>query len=229
MAQENPIELSESKEMYLVTVYRLTRDSEYASVKDIAERLGISPPSVSERVKGLTQEGFLIHEWRQGIKLSDEGLHIAIPILRKHRLIETFLVRMAGYALDEVNAEACRLEHAISERLVDQLEAMLGYPQVDPHGHPIPTREGIIPEIGTRPLADALPGEKVWVSRVNDWDQEQLSYLQKLTLTPGTEVLVVSVAPFDGPVTLQIGEKTVAISRSMARKIGVVSSLEEQH
>jgi DtxR family Mn-dependent transcriptional regulator len=228
MAQENPIELSESKEMYLITVYRLTRDSEYASVKDIAERLGFSPPSVSERVKDLTQEGYLIHEWRQGVKLSDEGLRIAIPVLRKHRIIETFLVRMAGYALDEVHAEACQLEHAISERLVNQLENILGYPQVDPHGHPIPTPEGIIPEIETRSLADVSPGEKVRVSLVNDWNQEQLSYLQTLELTPGIEVLVVGVAPFDGPVTLQIGEKTVALARSMARRIGVVSSVEEQ-
>jgi DtxR family Mn-dependent transcriptional regulator len=148
--------------------------------------------------------------------------------LRKHRIIETFLVRMAGYSLDELHAEACRLEHAISERLVDQLETMLGYPQVDPHGHPIPTPEGVIPTIETRPLADVSPGERVRVALVNDWNQEQLSYLQGLGLTPGTEAVIERVAPFDGPVTLRIGERTVAIGRRIARRIGVVAPLEEE-
>lgn len=228
MAQENPMQLSESKQMYMVTVYQLTRDSEYTSTKAIAGRLGVSRPSVSERVRDLTQQGYLIHERRQGTKLSAEGLRIAIMVLRKHRLIETFLVRMAGYTLDQVHAEACRLEHAVSERLANQLEVILGYSQVDPHGHPIPTPEGIIPQIENRPLADVLAGERVRISRADDWDQEQLSYSKKLTLTPGTEVLVENVAPFEGPVTLRIGDRTIAVDRSLARKIGVSATPEEQ-
>jgi DtxR family Mn-dependent transcriptional regulator len=230
VVQENSMHLSESKEMYLVAVYRLTRDRDYASTKAIAARLGVSPPSVSERVKHLAQQGYLIHKCYQGTKLSAQGRRIALTVLRKHRLVETFLVRMAGYTLDEIQAEACRLEHAVSQRLANQLEAMLGYPRVEPHGHPIPTPQGNIPVLETRPLADVLPGEKVRVSSVDDWDQEQRgsgrseSYVQTLTLTPGTEVLVINVAPYEGSVTLRIGERTVAIDRTMARKIGVVSA-----
>lgn len=226
MTQENPRQLSESIEMYLVTIFRLTRDGGYASTKDITARLGISLPSVSESVKRLAQHGYLIHEWRQGTKLSTEGRRIATIVLRKHRLIETFLNRMAGYAIDEIHDEACRLEHATSERLVKQLEAMLGYPQMDPHGHPIPTPEGVIPMLETRPLADVSPGEKVVVSCVDDWDQDHISYLRELGLTPGTEVVVVEAAPFEGPLTLRIDDRTVAVACTMAREIGVTSTRE---
>jgi DtxR family Mn-dependent transcriptional regulator len=159
MPQENLESLSESIEMYLVTIYRLTRDCDYTSGTAIAERLGISCPSVSERVKYLTEQGYLIHECHQGVKLSAEGERVAIQIVRRHRLIETFLVRMAGYALDEAHAEACGLEHVMSEHLVNHLEMMLGYPQVDPHGRPIPTAEGVLPEIATHSPADVLPGK----------------------------------------------------------------------
>jgi DtxR family transcriptional regulator, Mn-dependent transcriptional regulator len=223
MTQENLESLSESIEMYLVTIYRLTRDGNYTSGTAIAERLGISCPSVSERVKHLTEQGYLIHECRQGVKLSAEGERVAIQIVRRHRLIETFLVRVVGYALDEVHAEACGLEHAMSERLVNQLEMMLGYPQVDPHGHPIPTAEGVAPEIETQPLADVLPGKKVQIFRVEDWDQDYLAYLHSLQLIPGVEVRVVETAPLEGPLTLNIDDKTVVVDRAIAREIGVIS------
>ena len=113
--------------MYLITVYRLTRQAPRASTKDIATLLKISQPSVSEQLKRLTKQGYLNYQWREGATLTQKGERIAINVLRKHRLIETFLTQMAGYGLGEVHDEACQIEHAISDRLADQLEVMLNY------------------------------------------------------------------------------------------------------
>ncbi|MFQ5611881.1 MAG: metal-dependent transcriptional regulator [Anaerolineae bacterium] len=212
---------TESTEMYLITVYRLTRKAAHASTKEIAEMLGVSPPSVSERVKRLAERGYLVHAWREGAALTEEGRRIAINILRKHRLIETFLAETAGYAIDEIHDEACQIEHAMSDRLADRLEAMLGYPEVDPHGHPIPRKDGSVAELDFQSLADVSPGVTVTIRQVSDWDQAQLQYLRKLGLVPGIEILVQDAAPFQGPLTLQLDTQTIAIARSIAEDIGV--------
>jgi DtxR family Mn-dependent transcriptional regulator len=212
---------TESTEMYLITVYRLTRQMPRATTKDIANLLKISQPSVSEQLKRLAKQGYLKHEWREGAALTEKGERIAINVLRKHRLIETFLVEMAGYAIDEIHDEACQMEHAISDRLADQLEAMLGYPQVDSHGHPIPDKDGSVARLDFLPLADVSPGETVVIRQVSDWEREEIQYLRELGLVPGTAVTVSTVAPFDGPLTLEVEEKTIALARSIAQKIGV--------
>jgi DtxR family Mn-dependent transcriptional regulator len=212
---------TESTEMYLITVYRLTRRAPSATTKDIADMLGISPPSVSERLKRLAQQGYLIHGWREGAKLTPEGEHIAVNVLRKHRLIETFLVQMAGYAIDEVHDEACHIEHAISERLADRLEAMLGRPQVDPHGHSIPAKDGTLTTVAYQLLANVAAGQTVFIRQVSDWNNDQLSYITSLGLAPGVEVTVINHAPFDGPLTLKLGDRSVALARDMAQTIGV--------
>ncbi len=213
---------TEATEMYLITVYRLTRLAPRASTKDMATLLNISQPSVSEQLKRLAQQGYLNYQWREGATLTDRGERIAINVLRKHRLLETFLVQMAGYEVDEVHKEACDMEHAISDRLADRLEMMLGHPSVDPHGHPIPTKEGEVAELAYRALADASPGQSVTISQVSDWEPEELHYLRQLGLMPGTEVTVSTIAPFDGPLTLDVDGQSVAIARDLARKIGVL-------
>jgi DtxR family Mn-dependent transcriptional regulator len=212
---------SESTEMYLITVYRLTRHAPRASTQEIAAMLGISPPSVSERIKRLTEQGYLRHEWREGTTLTEEGERIAVNVLRKHRLIETFLVQMAGYEIDEIHAEACTIEHAITDRLANRLEAMLSYPQVDPHGHPIPAADGTVAEFDYQSLVDMAAGDRVIIRQVSDWDQAQLHYLCELGLVPGMTITLQDVAPFEGPLTLKIGDRTIALARSIAATIGV--------
>lgn len=207
--------------MYLITVYRLTRWAPSASTKDIADMLGISPPSVSERLKRLTEQGYLHHAWREGTTLTEQGERIAINVLRKHRLIETFLVKLAGYTLDEIHDEACQMEHAITDRLADRLEVLLNYPTVDPHGHPIPTKTGEVPALTYRSLAQVEPGQTVVIRQVSDWDPAQLRYLRELGLTPGVEVTVVEKAPFAGPLSLSLTGKTVVIAPAIAETIGV--------
>jgi DtxR family Mn-dependent transcriptional regulator len=211
--------------MYLITVYRLTHQAPHAealaAVKDIAGLLGVSLPSVSERVKRLREEGYLHHQWRQGVTLTETGRQIALNVLRKHRLVETFLVTQLGYRLDEIHAEACNIEHAISNTLANRLDVLLNYPRFDPHGHPIPDKDG---HIAARPygaLASLMTGQTATITQVSDWDSELLTYLCDMGLTPGTQVSVTAVAPFDGPLTLNVGGQTVALSQSIAATIGV--------
>jgi DtxR family Mn-dependent transcriptional regulator len=209
--------------MYLITIYRLTRQMTYATTKDIATLLGISPPSVSERLKYLAQQQYVRHEWREGTILTPRGERIAVNVLRKHRLIESFLVQMAGYALDEIHEEACAIEHAISERLADRLEMMLGYPEVDPHGHPIPTKMGEVALLDYATLAEISPGQTVIIRQVSDWNKAHLEYLCRLGLTPGATVTLLETAPFEGPLTLQLHSQTIALARELAREVGVSS------
>jgi len=212
---------TESTEMYLITVYRLTRQSPHASTKDVAAMLGVSAPSASERIKRLTAQGYLNHEWREGTTLTAEGERIALNILRKHRLVETFLVNLAGYALDEIHEEACQMEHAISDRLADRLEAMLGYPKLDPHGHPIPTKEGTVTALSYPTLAEMSAGQQLTVQQITDWDEAQLSYLCELGLIPGAELIIQEIAPFNGPMTLLINDKTIALAQNLAQSVYV--------
>lgn len=212
---------SESTEMYLITVYRLTRKAPAAVTKDIADMLKVSPPSVSERIKRLAQQGYVNHAWREGTTLTKTGERIAVNVLRKHRLVETFLVEMAGYTLDEIHDEACQIEHAISDRLADRLEVMLAHPNVDPHGHPIPTKDGEVTALHYRPLAEITPGEPVVIRQVSDWERAQLSYLQTLGMVPGAEIEILDRAPFDGPLTIKLGDKVFALAQEIAQTIGV--------
>ena len=212
---------TEATEMYLITVYRLTRQLSRASTKDIATLLKISQPSVSEQLKRLTKQGYLNYQWREGATLTEKGERIAINVLRKHRLIETFLVKMANYTIDEIHDEACQIEHAISDRLADQLEVILDYPKVDPHGHAIPDKDGVVAHPNYLSLAEVSSGETVTIRRVSDWEQEELRYLCALGLVPGTRVIVSNVAPFDGPLSLEIDGENIAVARPLAEKIGV--------
>jgi DtxR family Mn-dependent transcriptional regulator len=141
-------------------------------------------------------------------------------------LIETFLVEVLKFSIDEVNEEAHRLEHVVSDRFTDALEAALGHPHADPHGHPIPDREGKVDVTSYQTLIDTAPLSSVVVQQVSDRDKDQLSYLRGLGIVPGACITVVDVAPFGGPLSLSIHDKTVVISQVMARKIGVTPTGE---
>jgi DtxR family Mn-dependent transcriptional regulator len=223
--------VTEPTENLLAAIYRLTCEAPYASsgasyacTKDIAISLGVSQPTVSEKIVRLAEEGYLDHKWRKGVALTEKGRLMALGVLRRHRLIETFLVKVLEYSIDEVNEEACRLEHAVSDRLADAMDAMLGYPRVDPHGHPIPTKEGIVALADYQALADALPGQTVLVKQVNDRDKERLKYLKELGIVPGARISVLDAAPFGGPLSLDIDGKAAVIANGMARKVGVTSA-----
>ncbi len=218
---------TESTEMYLITIYRLTLKAMYASTSDIAATLDVSLPSVSEKVRRLAEQGYVYHEWRQGVSLTARGREVALNVLRKHRLAATFLVQMAGYLLDEVYEEACRLEHVMSDRLADRLEELLGYPRVDPYGYPIPGKDGTIAMEHYPTLACVSAGATVVVQRINDLDQARLRYISELGLVPNAQVEVLEVAPFEGPLVLKIDDRTVAIAYAIACEIEVEEVMKE--
>lgn len=210
--------------MYIQTIFRLTRKQPSASISEIASALGFSLSTVSEKVKHLTIEGYLVHEWREHVCLSGKGRFIACKIFRKRRLIETFLFRHAGYGLHEVHEEACRLEHVISERLADALETMLDFPKTDPHGHDIPSKEGIMPERNLATLAETEDRSAVTIAALQTTDPELLKYIGDMGLIPGVICTILDKAPFDGPIRILVNGRILPLSVSMASLIEVNSS-----
>lgn len=199
-------EYSAPVEDYLKTIYELELESGAATTTDIAALLAVAPASVSGMVRRLAEQGLLEHERYRGVRLTDEGRRVALGTIRRHRVIETYLTERLGYAWDRVHDEAERLEHAASDELIDRMAEALGEPTVDPHGAPIPTREGEIDEGETITLLELEPGEQARIVRVGDDDPELLRYLDELRLGLGTVVTILGRAPFDGPITLRIVE-----------------------
>jgi DtxR family Mn-dependent transcriptional regulator len=197
-------EVTAPVEDYLKVIYDIERHAGAAATNDIAQRLAIAPASVSGMVRRLADQGLLEHERYRGVRLTESGRRVALRTIRRHRVIEAYLTKALGYPWDLVHDEAERLEHAASDELIDRMAAAIGEPATDPHGAPIPTREGEIDEGTPLTLAELAPGDRARVVRVSDDDAPRLRYLSEVGLTPGADVLVLSRAPFDGPVALKI-------------------------
>jgi DtxR family Mn-dependent transcriptional regulator len=195
--------LTRSVEDYLKAIYRLSPEGRPASTRDIAHLLELSAPSVSGMVKRLSELGLLEHIPYKGVQLTEPGRIAALRMVRRHRLIEAYLVQFLGYGWDTVHPEAERLEHAVSDTLVDRMAAALGHPVVDPHGDPIPGVDGSVPELACSPLADVPVGETVEIRRVDAGEPERLRYLAALGLVPGVVVTLLDRQPFGGPVTVE--------------------------
>jgi DtxR family Mn-dependent transcriptional regulator len=174
--------------------------------------------------KRLAELGLVERAPYRGVALTDDGRRGALEVLRHHRLLERYLVDRLGLSLDQVHVEADRLEHALSEELEAKIDAELGYPTHDPHGDPIPDRELRVSEGGSRTLCDLEVKERATVSRVPDADPELLRYLSELGLVPGSEVELVSFAPFDGPVAVRTALGEHAISRELADRISAANA-----
>jgi DtxR family transcriptional regulator, Mn-dependent transcriptional regulator len=206
-------------EDYLKVIFELESAAGVAGTNEIATELGFAPASVSGMVRRLAEQGLITHERYRGVRLTKAGRKAALRTIRRHRVIEAYLTRALGYPWDRVHDEAERLEHAASDELIDRMAAAIGEPTTDPHGAPIPTREGTLDDPPVRPLADIGVGERVLIQRVGDRDAGQLRYLAELGITPGCQVEVVSRAPFDGPIELRVGRVTRAIGPALAKQI----------
>ena len=206
-------------EDYLKAIYALGRGTSAVATNDIAQRLLIAPASVSGMVRRLSEQGLLSYERYRGVKLTERGRRAALRTLRRHRIIESYLSKALSYPWDRVHAEAERLEHAASDELVDRMASAIGEPNVDPHGAPIPSREGLVDETEYFPLAELGAGLGVRVVRVSDGDPEMLRYLGEIGIIPGAELLIVSKAPFSGPITLRIGATLQSIGPSLAAQV----------
>ena len=213
--------LSQSVEDYLKTIYTLEDEGKGASTTKIAESLEVSSASATNMVKRLAKMGLVNYQSYKGASLTSSGKKIALEIIRHHRLLELYLLEVMGYSWDEVHDEAEKLEHHISERFEDKIAKLLDDPTHDPHGDPIPTKEGLIPKMDARPLNEAEADRKYVVSRVRDQDPEVLRYLEKTGLLPGVKVTVLDKGPFQGPVTLLIEEEEQVIGNEIAQNIFV--------
>jgi len=206
---------------YLKAIYALETAGERVTTSALAARMGVSAPSATAMTKRLAELGLVERAPYKGVALTEDGRRSALEMLRHHRLLERYLADRLGLTLDEVHAEADRLEHALSEELEAKIDAELGYPTRDPHGDPIPDRELRLKAGRDRTLADLEPGERASVSRVPNDDPELLRYLGELGLVPGSDVEVVTLAPFAGPVTVRTDRGDHAISRELADQIAV--------
>ena len=219
------LSLSGPVEDYLKAIYDLERVGDPASTNDIALRLAISPASVSGMVRRLADQGLITHEPYRGVRLTSEGRRAALRTLRRHRILECYLTEVLGYPWDRVHEEAEQLEHAASEELIERMAAALGDPVQDPHGAPIPTRDGRVEESLLRSLADAAQGERLRVRRVEDEDAGRLRYLAELGIRPGALVRILDKAPFQGPITLWVddagGGATRAVGVGLAEQVFV--------
>ena len=212
-------ELSGPVEDYLKAIYELERASETAETNAIARLLGIAPASVSGMVRRLVDQGLITHERYRGVKLTTLGRRAALKTLRRHRVIEAYLTSALGYSWDRVHDEAERLEHAASDELIDRMAAAIGEPETDPHGAPIPTREGTLHERSHVPLATLQPGDVARVERVSDRNADRLRYLAELGIVPGATVHVIAREPFGGPIALRVDDISRTIGEELAIQI----------
>jgi DtxR family Mn-dependent transcriptional regulator len=210
-----------AQEDYLKALYHLHGDHQPVPTRDLAQRLGISSPSVSEMVTRLSAQGLVEHDRYRGQQLTREGRKVALELVRHHRLLEMFLVQVLGYSLDEVHDEAERLEHVISERMEERIFELLGRPQLDPHGHAIPTLAGRVRPLSDRPLSECRVGEKVVVQGVSDDDPGRLREMKRRGLLPGTRVEVVVASAYESPIEVRIKGKRTSIPLGLARAMFV--------
>jgi DtxR family Mn-dependent transcriptional regulator len=215
------MKLSESGQDYLRAIHALQEAGGRVSTSALAERMGVSSPSASAAVKKLAAQGLVRHERYRGVSLTANGERVAIELVRHHRLLEQYLSETLGVGIDQVHAEADRLEHALSEELEARIDERLGFPTHDPHGDPIPDAALNVEHTDLRSLGELEPGEQATIRRVPDADTQLLRYLSSLKLVPGEAVKLLSVAPFGGPLIVLAAGAEHAISRELATLIGV--------
>ncbi len=208
---------SETLEEYLETIYKLAERGPVRPTP-IAEALGVSGPTVTATLKRLESRD-LIRRPDGDVVLTPDGERLAVDIIRRHRLAERFLVDVLGLAWEEAHEDACRLEHALSPRVMEALETYLDNPEVCPHGHPIPTAGGEIATVEGVPLCDIESGRTSEIVQVSEEDEAMLTYLGSLGMYPGTAVRVCEVAPFKGPLLIEVNGTTYALGRDIAERI----------
>ncbi|MEM9593204.1 MAG: metal-dependent transcriptional regulator [Acidobacteriota bacterium] len=186
----------------------------------ISSALEVAPGTVTSMVKTLEKEGHVRYEPYSGVRLSDEGRRLAVHVLRRHRLVELFLVETLGLDWSEVHEEAEQLEHAMSDKLVDRIDAHLGFPEVDPHGDPIPNGDGTLRRVELRSLDECLPGEALVVARVSDQDEEFLRFVERHGLKPGSRIVILRRDPHADAVTVKPdGHSPVTLGVNAATKL----------
>ena len=211
--------LTGQAEDYLKAIYELEQRGAAAGTNDIAARLRIAPASVTGMVQRLARLGLVESERYKGTRLTDAGRVAALQLIRRHRIIESYLVQRLGFGWEDVHEEAERLEHAASDELIARMAESIGNPTEDPHGAPIPSAEGIVDEIHLSSIADMREGTAATVMRMSDRDPDFLRYLDELGIRPGARVRVMARGPFDGPITIEVDGTSQVIGTNSAARV----------
>ncbi len=210
--------LSQAVQDYLKAIYSLQAD-DAVSTTEIANKMGVSGASVTGMLKRLSKMNLVDYSSYKGVKLTAQGEKVALHIIRFHRLLETYLHEKLNFSLDKVHDEACRLEHFISDEFIEKITEQLGDPHFDPHGHPIPTKNGHILEIDEILMSELEPGDNYEISRLSDKNPELLAYLENIGLLPGTILSIKNIEPFNGPLTIKYNKKEKIIGHEVASNI----------
>ena len=214
--KSRPSGQSESVENFLKAIYALQQKSERVSTNDLAEALKISAPSVTDMARRLVETGLVDYRKYYGVRLTPQGEAIALKVIRRHRLIELYLVEELGYALREVHNDAEDLEHVVSDHFMAAIDSKLGHPQIDPHGDPIPSVEGVITRRDLTDLTRLEIGAPAIVSRLISSNQDVLQHILERGFALGASVEVTARDPFNGPVTALVNGQKAVIGYNVA-------------
>lgn len=213
------VAITKEREDYLKTIYHLQHEENPVRTTTIARALGVEPASVTGVIKRLSELNLLYYEPYKGVSLTDDGRRIALEVIRHHRLIELYLIEKLGYSWDEVHDEAERLEHAVSPLFIERISTAMGNPEIDPHGSPIPTKDGQISPRAGIALSELTVGQGGRVARVNDEDPDLLRYLGDLGMVPQVDLVVLEVAPFGGPIRVKVGGREQSLGPEAAANV----------
>ena len=217
-------EFGQANEDYLKAIFRIQEQEEGVGVSTskLAGALSVSPAAATKAVQHLAGKKLVSYRPYRGVKLTASGRKVALEIIRHHRLLETFLHDVLGYSWDAVDAEAERLEHHISEEFEARIDQLLNYPSHDPHGDPIPSRDGRITAVSGKPLAECEANDVVVVVRVRDRDPEMLRFMAAVGLRLGATVKIIQKQPFEGPLTIKTRADRQPVGRELASHVFVV-------
>lgn len=210
---------------YAAEIYRLQEDHPFVGLSDLSQVADVSVQAATRMVGKMKELGYLDHEPYRGVTLTEAGEEIAMPALRRHRLVEVFLVEVMDFDWDEAHDLSDQLELGINETLEDRIDVITGHPTRCPHGEPIPSREGVMPEIEDTSLVELEPPLRCRVSRVRTHDPEKLSYIKKLGLVPGVTFEIVSRAPFEGPIRVRLDREETVLGYDLAASLYVTPLL----
>ncbi len=216
--------ITQAVQDYLKIIFKLASNGGAVSTNAIAERLQISQASVTGMIKKLSDLRLISHKPYHGVELTQTGRKIALEIIRHHRLLELYLAEALGYSWDQVHDEAEKLEHVISEEFEDKMAKILGNPTTDPHGAPIPSKDGKIAEQLLVPLTSAEAGQDVLVKQVSDSDPEMLRYLGEIGIYPEVRLHILEKAPFGGPLLVKIGEGKHHLGETLTDNIMITTN-----
>jgi DtxR family Mn-dependent transcriptional regulator len=189
---------------YLAAIYKLAQANDRVTTSALADMMCVSPPAASSMLKRLQDSDFVERSAPDGITLTEQGRLAALQLIRRHRLLEAFLVEVMGFTWDQVDVEAHRLEHSVSAAFEERMDRLSGYPTHCPHGDPIPLKDGTLPDEKLMAVTALEPGQQGTLRRIGTNEPSILRYLSQLKLMPGCELRLVDMAPFNGPVTLEL-------------------------